>query len=79
MDYSLLYLRRERAYSLLYLRRERARRRAQRAGRAGNGRITRCVDDDLFMVEALENDGLVHEAPAIVRRQSTSALAHATA
>ena len=31
----------------------------------------------LFMVEALENDELVHEAPAIVGRQTPSALAHA--
>jgi hypothetical protein len=29
------------------------------------------------MVEALENDELVHEAPAIVGRQTPSALAHA--
>jgi hypothetical protein len=29
------------------------------------------------MVEAVENDALVHEAPAIVGRQSPSALAHA--
>jgi hypothetical protein len=28
-------------------------------------------------VEALENDELVHEAPAIVGRQTPSALAHA--
>ncbi|HYH90066.1 MAG TPA: NAD(P)H-binding protein [Solirubrobacteraceae bacterium] len=41
--------------------------------------ITRRVDFALFMVEALENDGLVHEAPAIVSRQSPSALAHAAA
>jgi len=42
--------------------------------------ITRRVDFALFMVEALENDDLVHEAPAIVSRQSPSALAlaHAT-
>jgi hypothetical protein len=39
--------------------------------------ITRRVDFALFMVEALENDELVHEAPAIVSRQSPSALAHA--
>ena len=39
--------------------------------------ITRRVDFALFMVEALENDELVHEAPAIVGRQSPSALAHA--
>jgi NAD(P)-dependent dehydrogenase (short-subunit alcohol dehydrogenase family) len=39
--------------------------------------ITRRVDFALFMVEALENDELVHEAPAIVSRQSPSALVHA--
>jgi len=39
--------------------------------------ITRRVDFALFMVEALENDDLIHEAPAIVSRQSPSALAHA--
>ena len=37
--------------------------------------ITRRVDFALFMVEALEDDDLVHEAPAIVSRQSPSALA----
>ncbi len=36
---------------------------------------TRRVDFALFMVEALENDALVHEAPAIVGRQTPSALA----
>ena len=41
--------------------------------------ITRRVDFALFMVEALEDDELVHEAPAIVSRQSPSALAHASA
>jgi NAD(P)-dependent dehydrogenase (short-subunit alcohol dehydrogenase family) len=41
--------------------------------------ITRRVDFALFMVEALNNDELVHEAPAIVSRQSASALAHAAA
>jgi NAD(P)-dependent dehydrogenase (short-subunit alcohol dehydrogenase family) len=41
--------------------------------------ITRRVDFALFMVDALENDTLVHEAPAIVSRQSPSALAHAAA
>jgi NAD(P)H-binding len=40
--------------------------------------LTRRVDFALFMVEALENDELVHEAPAIVGRQTPSALAHAT-
>ncbi len=39
--------------------------------------ITRRVDYALFMVEALENDELVHEAPAIVGRLTPSALAHA--
>jgi len=39
--------------------------------------ITRRVDYALFMVEALENDELVHEAPAIVGCQTPSALAHA--
>ena len=38
---------------------------------------TRRVDFALFMVEALGNDDLVHEAPAIVGRQTPSALAHA--
>ena len=41
--------------------------------------MTRRVDFALFMVEALENDELVHEAPAIVSRESPSALAHAAA
>ena len=41
--------------------------------------ITRRVDFALFMVEALENDELVHEAPAIVGCQTRSALAHAGA
>jgi len=39
--------------------------------------ITRRVDFALFMVEALENDELVHEAPAIIGCQTPSALAHA--
>ncbi len=39
--------------------------------------MTRRVDFALFMVEALENDELVHEAPAIVGCQTPSALAHA--
>jgi NAD(P)-dependent dehydrogenase (short-subunit alcohol dehydrogenase family) len=39
--------------------------------------ITRRVDFALFMVAALDDDDLVHEAPAIVSRQSASALAHA--
>jgi uncharacterized protein YbjT (DUF2867 family) len=41
--------------------------------------VTRRVDFALFMVEALENDDLVNEAPAIVSRQSASALAHGAA
>ena len=39
--------------------------------------LTRRVDFALFMVEALTNDELVHEAPAIVGRQTPSALANA--
>jgi NAD(P)H-binding len=39
--------------------------------------ITRRVDFALFMVDALTNDELLHEAPAIVSRQSPSALAYA--
>jgi hypothetical protein len=38
--------------------------------------ITRRVDFALFMVEALENDALIHEAPAIVGCRTPSALAH---
>ena len=38
--------------------------------------MTRRVDFALFMVAALENDGLIHEAPAIVGCQTPSALAH---
>jgi hypothetical protein len=38
--------------------------------------ITRRVDFALFMVEAIENDELVHEAPAIVGCKTASALAH---
>jgi NAD(P)-dependent dehydrogenase (short-subunit alcohol dehydrogenase family) len=37
---------------------------------------TRRTDFALFMVSALERDELVHEAPAIVGRQTESALAH---
>lgn len=37
--------------------------------------LTRRVDFALFMVEALENDELIHEAPAIVGCRSPSALA----
>jgi hypothetical protein len=39
--------------------------------------LTRRIVFALFMVEALENDDLIHEAPAIVGRQTPSALAHA--
>ena len=39
--------------------------------------LTRRIDFALFMVDALENDDLVREAPAIVGRQTPSALAHA--
>jgi NAD(P)-dependent dehydrogenase (short-subunit alcohol dehydrogenase family) len=39
--------------------------------------LTRRVDFALFMVEALESDELVHEAPAIVGCDAPSALAHA--
>jgi len=41
--------------------------------------ITRRVDFALLMVEALDNDELIHEAPAIVSCESPSALAHAAA
>jgi NAD(P)-dependent dehydrogenase (short-subunit alcohol dehydrogenase family) len=41
--------------------------------------LTRRVDYALFMVAALENDALVHKAPAIVGCQTPSALAHAAA
>jgi hypothetical protein len=41
--------------------------------------VTRRVDFALFMVEAIQNDELIHEAPAIVSRQSSSALARAAA
>ena len=40
---------------------------------------TRRVDFALFMVAALENDALIHEAPAIVGCQAPSALSHAKA
>jgi NAD(P)-dependent dehydrogenase (short-subunit alcohol dehydrogenase family) len=40
--------------------------------------LTRRVDFARFMVEAIQNDELVHEAPAIVGRLTPSALAHAT-
>ena len=39
--------------------------------------LTRRIDFALFMVEALDNDELVHEAPAIVGCRTPSALAHA--
>lgn len=39
--------------------------------------LTRRVDYALFMVEALKNDALIHEAPAIVGCRTASALAHA--
>jgi hypothetical protein len=39
--------------------------------------MTRRVDYALFMVEALENDALIQEAPAIVGCRTPSALAHA--
>ena len=38
--------------------------------------ITRRVDFALFMVAALDNDELIHEAPAIVGCRTPSALAH---
>lgn len=41
--------------------------------------LTRRVDFALFMVAALTNDELVHEAPAIVGLRTPSALAHAAA
>lgn len=40
--------------------------------------LTRRIDFALFMVSALENDELLHQAPAIVGCQSPSALAHRT-
>ena len=39
--------------------------------------LTRRVDFALFMVEALKNDELLHQAPAIVGRLAPSVLAHA--
>jgi len=38
--------------------------------------LTRRVDFSLFMVAAIENDDLIHEAPAIVGCQTSSALEH---
>lgn len=40
--------------------------------------LTRRTDFALFMVAALEDDALIHEAPAIVGCQTPSALAHKT-
>lgn len=39
--------------------------------------LTRRTDFALFMVDAIENDALIHEAPAIVGRDTASARAHA--
>jgi hypothetical protein len=44
-----------------------------------NSNITRRVDFALFMVAAIENDDLIHEAPAIVGCRTPSALAKAAA
>ena len=41
--------------------------------------MTRRVDYALFMVEALQNDALIHEAPAIVGCRTPSAVAHTAA
>jgi hypothetical protein len=41
--------------------------------------MTRRIDFALFMVEALENDDLIHESPAIVGCRTPSALAYAAA
>ena len=41
--------------------------------------MTRRVDYALFMVAALTDDSLIHEAPAIVGCQAPSALAHSAA
>lgn len=38
--------------------------------------LTRRIDFALFMVAALENDALIHEAPAIVGCQTESAITH---
>ena len=40
--------------------------------------LTRRVDFALFMVDALANDELIHEAPAIVGRETPSARAHSS-
>lgn len=42
------------------------------------GNLTRRVDFAFFMVAALTNDELVHEAPAIVGCRTPSALAYAS-
>lgn len=39
--------------------------------------LTRRINLAMFMVAALDNSELVHEAPAIVSSQTPSALAHA--
>jgi hypothetical protein len=49
------------------------------AGPELESNITRRVDFALFMVTSLEDDDLVHDAPAIVGGQSPSALAHTAA
>jgi hypothetical protein len=41
--------------------------------------LTRRVDFALFMIEALKNDTLIHEAPAIAGCRAPSALTHAIA
>jgi hypothetical protein len=41
--------------------------------------ITRRVDFARFMVEAIEDRALIHEAPAVVGCRTPSALAHAAA
>jgi NAD(P)-dependent dehydrogenase (short-subunit alcohol dehydrogenase family) len=41
-----------------------------------NSNLTRRIDFALFMVAAIENDALVHQAPAIVGCSTPSALAH---
>jgi hypothetical protein len=41
--------------------------------------LTRRIDFALFMVEALTNDELIHEAPALVGCQAPSTLAHSEA
>jgi hypothetical protein len=41
--------------------------------------LTRRIDFALFMVEAIKNNDLIHEAPAIVGCQTPSALEHGKA